>query len=159
MTKEQDLFLKHEKLIYSLAWSYAPMLRMRVDDLISLGRAEFWEVVSKYKPSRGKFSTFLYECIKNKFLLEAKRELQRPFLYSRPIDTASIRRKALNRLGSLSKDACQVVHIILESAEDVGLTFSEGVREARRKLRAYLQGRGWGINRTLRAMREVKENM
>ncbi len=60
-----EIYLKHKKLIYKLAFDSLNAVQLDLDDLIYEFNVIFCKAIQKYHPSKGCFSTFLYKCCKS----------------------------------------------------------------------------------------------
>ena len=69
----EKMYNQHKKLIYLLAHQWSKRLNIDTEESIGELNLLFCEVIEKFDPEKGKFSTFFVTCANHHFLLKIKK--------------------------------------------------------------------------------------
>lgn len=157
----------YEKLIKKISWSWHKTTGIDLETLIAEANVAFVECQNNYNPQQGKFSTLLWHAIGNKFKnLIAYRYQNRHDgteveLENLALSNPSMQEKKCifkSTLLSLSKEAQQIISIVLETPVDL-LAMIPKPRLSKHQLTKYLRFKGWKIPAIHKAYIEIKDNL
>lgn len=142
--------------VNSVGYGYADM-----SELLSLSDAIFMDAISRFDPSRGlKFSTFLYSKL-TKELRDFMRRYPRTqedceILLEDPRSRHDKRLEFMDALHGMSDEACEVIELVIGIPGEI-LGTPGSPREARARLRGFLDAGGWSNRRITAAFNEIRE--
>lgn len=72
----EEMFSRHRKLAYHFAWRLARQWRavLEPDDVIQLALLGLWQACRAYCPARGGFTNFAWIVVRNRVLMEVRRQ-------------------------------------------------------------------------------------
>ncbi len=129
--EKEKLYKKYEKLIKKIAWHYSYKTTMNIESLISEGNVVFCEALQTYDKEKASFCTYLYTCLKNRFVglvtLKGRKRDALAIQYGANFDDMHYRLKSYDevpsdlilRSHSLSSLGRKTVDLILNDPEHI----------------------------------------
>jgi len=161
---------KYVNMIRSQAWKRAKDTDHYME-LVSRGNLAFAEAAASWDENRGAFSTYLFWKIRDHMgkrhnSTEEKRKMERISLsnddseqimefpsYNTPEDNVAFKMA----ITSMSKEAKEIVAIILESPVELFDWSLQTVKTTKKNIAKYLQAVGWEKTKIKKAFAELKE--
>ena len=142
----------YQNLIHDLAWKYCGLLKTDQEELFAEGNLVFCSILDEWDESKSKFSTFLHNCITNRFkdMLKEKRDLLMSSKYS-PEGSNELTPECIadfwSTIGSLSSESQEVVDLVLSGPRDM-------VRIG--TIKSHLREAGWAWRTIWESVEEIK---
>jgi len=128
---ECELWIDHERLVFSRARHWAPAVGESYDDLVSTAKAHFFQDwVHRFNPSRAKMSTYLYRVTTNLFNRMRQKRRETCSIEDVPMLEAPPSKRAFMReFESCSPATLTILAFIFEYYDDI---FTKPVHARRR---------------------------
>jgi len=151
----------YEKMIKSIAWKFA-YTTDHFKDLVCEGNLEYVKALISYDSTEdAAFSTYLWKCLFNRMNVLRKKkkmdyleEIDKQFSCKEPDIVRFIILKDM--ISSLSANAKEIIHLVLETPDDLYDVIKDEAKLNRRILTDYLVSRGWKFQNIWDSFKEIK---
>lgn len=146
---------EHIDLIRKLAWKFHNSTGIDWQELFSEATLGYCIALKSYKADKGKFSTYLYSCVRNQLIAFVYKEQKNNKFFSvEDFEFPRTQTVFFELYDSLSREAKMIANIILKSPHKY---LSLSPSKARRKVEKDLIRRGWGSEVRQKGLEDLKE--
>ena len=138
--------MKDLNLIRKIAWSFHTTTGLNIDDLIQEASLAYLDGLSRYDPSKGIISTYIWTHMRNQLTTYVKKEMA----YNHPLcDITELKINSLPKTENelfwenLTNEAREIADIVLQSPKP----YVKSRVVANERIKHILQSRGWDMKK------------
>jgi hypothetical protein len=156
-------YLQYKKMIQKVASFYSRKYRMPLEELMAEGNLIYYEYFKKYSAHdyNCKFSTFLYNNLRNKLSFYCRKSLKRKLINHEieQIENAKAKTEFEKKVifdCSISQKSKEVVELITQYNESFAFYLDNG-KPTQGNIRQYLVDNGWKNKEVNQSFAEIKQ--